>query len=370
MDFTLFKCIVMTIIKNYFWPLLIFSIVTCFFSACKGDDDMTEETPDEITVFDDAGFFILNEGANGTEAGSISFYHRDFEIAANDIFQTANPGETLGNGIKYMTIIDGKAYIVASSSNKIIIANPSDMKKLGEINGFIQPTYIVQASPDKAYVSQWGAGGENGSIKIVDLNTNTIIGSIDTRPGPQEMLRIGNNVYVTNSGGIFVDSLITKINVQSDEILKTINVGLAPTYLEADKNLDLWVLTRGQIVDPGNPDVNIKGKLHKIENDEVVLSLNVRPAANSLTINQTKDKLYFVQNGWIYEHPITNTSISLVPFIERDFYGLEVDPKTQNFIGLDAGDQVQNGQMILFDSDRIPLDTVMVGSTPGRAFFE
>ena len=99
------------------------------------------------------------------------------------------------------------------------------------------------------------------------------------------------------------------------------------------------------------------------------LGCQVRPSANSLTTNRTKDKLYFVQNGWVYEHPITSTSISLVPFIERFYYGLEVDPQTDNFIGLDAKDLSQPGDLVLIGTDRVALDTVVVGSSPGRAVF-
>lgn len=352
--------------NNYLIALLMLSVV--LFSACPSDDNVIEE-PKDITAFNDEGFFIINEGVDGTGNGSISFYHRAYQQVVNNIFQDANSGEVIGNGVEHMTIIDGKAYIIARNSNKIVIANPEDMTKLGEITGFQQPKYIESVANGKAYVSQWGANGTMGSIKIIDLNSNSIIGSIDTRPGPGEMIRIGNHVYLANSGGTFVDSIITKISVSSDEILKTIDVGLVPTYLEVDKDLNLWVLTRGLINNPANPSENIRGKLAKIEDDEVTLSLNVRPAANSLTINRTKDKLYFVQNGWVYEHLITDTAISLVPFIERFYFGLEVDKATGNFIGLDAKDFVTPGDMVVIGTDKVPLDTVSVGSTPGRAYF-
>lgn len=354
--------------KNYFLVLTL--LLSClFFTACPDDEEMIEE-PKDITTYNEDGFFIVNEGVDAIGAGSLSFYHRAYEQVVNNIYQDANNGALLGDGIRHLSIIDNKAYIVAGNSDKIIIANPTDMTKIGEINGFEQPRHITLVAPGKAYVSQWGMDGATGSIQIVDLNSNSITGSIPTRPGPDEMLRIGNNVYVANSGGIFADSLITKISILSDEILKTIEVGLAPRYLEVDKDLNLWVLTRGLIVNPGNTSENIKGKLVKIEDDVVSLSLNVRPSANSLTINLTKDKLYFIQNGWVYEHPITSTSISLVPFIERFYYGFEVDTKTGNFVGLDAKDLVQNGDLVIIDADKTPLDTVSVGVTPLRAVFQ
>ena len=328
------------------------------------------EIPPEITEYNEEGFFILNEGSLGTGQGSVSFYHREYAIAANNIFKEANGGAVAGSGIHSMNIINGKAYFVAKNSNTIIIVNPLDMTGLGEITGFELPKNIIQVDPDRAYVSQWGQDGTYGSIKIVDLNSNTIVDSIPTRRGPEEMIKIGNNVFVANTGGIFIDSVLTKISVLSDEILKTIDVGLVPTYLEVDKDLNIWTLTRGLINDPGDPTVNIKGRLTKIENDEVVLSLPIKPASNSLTINNTRNKLYFVQNGWVYEHLITSTAISLVPYIEKSFYGLEIDPKTGNLIGMDAGNLEESGELYIYDSERTPLDTVEVGVAPVGAFFQ
>lgn len=360
----------MNVFKSKYWIFSSLLLALFLFSDCGKDDESPVDPVVEITEYNDEGFFILNEGPGSTDIGSISYYHRNYGVAVNNIFQEANNGNIVGSGLQHMTIIENKAYIVAQNSNKVVIANPTDMTKLGEITGFQNPKYIAQVGPGKAYVSQWGADGTQGSIQIVDLNTNTITGSIQTRQGPQEMLRIGNNIYVAISGGVNSDSILTKINVLSNEILKTIEVGTVPTYLEVDKDLNLWVLTRGLIINPGDPTQNIRGNLVKIEDDEVTLSLTVKPAASGLTMNRTKDRLYFVQNGWVYEHPITSTSIALIPFIEQYFYGLDVDPKNGNFIGTDAKDLVRNGEIFIFDSDRIPLDTVEVGTTPGRAVFQ
>lgn len=326
------------------------------------DDDMLP--PVEIDSYDDQGFFIINRGFEGVGSGSIDYYHRPENVLVNDIYEKANDGSFAGLGLQCMEIIDGKGYIVATGSDKIIVVNPVDMNKLGEINGFTQPRYITAVGDDRAYVSQWGQEGRYGSIQIVDLVSNIILDSIATRKGPEEMIRIGNDIFVTNTGGVFVDSVITKINTLTDEVQKTIEVGLRPTYLEVDKDLNLWVLTRGLVVDPANPEVNIRGRLARIENDEVMLSLPVKPSASNLTINKLKDKIYFSQTGWVYEHPITATSISLVPFIEQDFFTLEVDPQTDNFIGLDGKDLEGKGTLFILDQEKelIFTDTIGISS--------
>ncbi len=357
-------------IKKYYWFYVPFLLAWTVLPSCNGDDQVIDETPKEITEYNNEGFFIINQGPFTTGNSSISFYHRGYGLAAHNIFSEANNGELPGKGIQSMKIINGLLYIVSGYSNKIIIVNPSNMVKEGEITGFQLPKDIVQINPNKAYVSQWGNDEVSGSIQIIDLNSNTIIDSIETRPGPEEMVKIGINLYVANSGGANLDSVLTKINVLNDEILTTINVGLAPSYLEVDKDLNLWVMTRGAIIDPSDPTVNIKGRLAKVNNDEVTLSLLIKPASNGLTINRTQDILYYVQNGWVYEHPIVNTSISLIPYIERSFYGLEIDPISNNLIGMDAKDFNLDGALFIYDDDKTLLDTVEVGIAPIGGIFQ
>lgn len=350
------------LIKDHFWVVLFLLFGSLFWSACP-DDDMEEMPPPEIEEYDEDGFFIINSGGESAN-GSISYYHRGFGIAKNKIFQDANGGENLGVEVNAMELINDKLYIVASGSNKIIIANPIDMTKFGEITGFENPRNIVAVSPDKAYVSQWGYNNSYGSIKIIDLLSNSITDSIPTRLGPEAMLKLGNSVYVTNTGGDLIDSVLTKISTISDEVLRVLNVGKTPAYIEADKNLDLWILSRGVILNPNSPESNIPGQLVKVVNDEVNLSIPVRPASGPLTINRTRDKLYFVQNGWVYEHAIEESALALFPFIERFFSAFAVDPLNGNFMGTNPQDFIDPGELFLFDGEKTPLDTVEIGKGP------
>lgn len=344
------------------WTLCLLLFACLTWTACP-DDDETDIPIPEIESYDDNGFFILNDGGESAN-GSISFYHRDYKLVKNKIYQEANGMENLGTKVNDIQLINGKAYLVATGSNKVVIADPNTMVKIGEITGFRQPRKIIEVTPDKAYVSQWGYNADYGSIKVVDLNGNSIVDSIPTRLGPEEMLKLGNSVYVTNTGGDLIDSVLTKINISSDEVLRTINVGKTPTYIEADKNLNLWVLTRGVIINPNSPESNIPGELVRLTSDEVNLRITTRPAAGPLSINRTRDKLYFVQNGWVYEHAIEDTELALFPFIERFFSAFAIDPLNGNYMGTNPQDFINAGEMYLYDLEKNPLDTVEIGKGP------
>ena len=50
------------------------------------------------------------------------------------------------------------------------------------------------------------------------------------------MIKINGFVYVTNSGGFTADSVITKIDISSEAVVKTIEVGQGPDFIVSDNN--------------------------------------------------------------------------------------------------------------------------------------
>lgn len=341
--------------KNFF--LFLISGVLFGMASCKDED------PIESSIYED-GIFITNEGPFQNGTGTISFYSRKTGTMTNNIFQESNDGEELGNIVHSMTIHNDLAYIVVNNANKIVIANATNFRKVGEITNLELPRYFLPVSEDKAFVSQWGADGTTGSIKVIDLTTNKVSNTIDVRPGPESMIKINGFVYVTNSGGFTADSVITKIDISSEAVVKTIEVGQGPDFIVSDNNSDLWVLGHGNYLNGGN------GALSKLSNDNLVLSMETTIGAADLNINNEGNLLYFGMNGVTYKHDISANSISTSPFISRYFYGFGIDSQTGDIMALDAKDFLQNGQMFIYDTDGTVLDSIRVGLAPGGFWFD
>lgn len=360
----------MTLKKTFFYLMLLIG-AAFLLPACGGDDTtvMDDTNPTPSDDFSE-GVYVINEGPFQTGTGTVTFYDREAKEATSKIYQDANDGEELGNIVQSVTVIADRAYIVVNNSNKIVIANPTTFEKIGEITGLEQPRFITKVSDSKAFISQWGSDGITGSIKVLDIVTNTITNTITTRPGPERMVTAGNFAYVANSGGFVIDSVISKIDITSEEVLTTIQVGLAPRHIVQDKDLNMWVLTGGQIVDFTNPDLNRPGRLAKVVLDQSVLSIETKTGASNLTINPTKDVMYFTMDGWVYEHPISSTSISLVPFIERFFQGLAVDPTTGNIFGADPLNFQQDGEVVIYDASGTQIDQFPAGIIPSNFWFQ
>lgn len=100
-----------------------------------------------------------------------------------------------------------KAYVTNSNSSTITIINTITNSVAGTISGFDGPSgMVIMPSGDKAYVNNYGGPGGLGSgngktLRVVDLNTNAIVGSpitVDLAPAALAISPDGAFVYSVN----------------------------------------------------------------------------------------------------------------------------------------------------------------------------
>jgi len=176
--------------------MMVLTITSMSILGCKKDETSPSLTPGAY----DAGVFITNEGQFGNGTGSVSFYNRTSGVVTNMVFETANDGATLGNIVQSMEIYNSKGYIMVNNANKVVVVNGSDFKFVTSITATL-PRYFLGIDNGKAYVSEWGTGGVNGAIKVINLANNTVSSSIGTGKGAEKMVKSGNYVYVSCQGG-------------------------------------------------------------------------------------------------------------------------------------------------------------------------
>jgi YVTN family beta-propeller protein len=344
------------------------------FSSCKKDDPDPEPvvgtTPG--TSFDN-GVFVTNEGPFGTGTGTISFYSRSSGSVSNDIFESKN-GYPLGNIVQSMEIYNGKAYVIVNNSGKVEVADGTSFASAGAITGFTYPRYFLGINTTKGYVSEWGLGGVLGAIKIINLTTNTVTGTIPTGKGAEAMVLAGTKVYVTCSGGFDNDSIVNVINTLTNAVETTINVGANPKSIKMDANGKLWVLCSGQW-DPTYTFLMKPGKLVRIDTATNTVDLSLPFASttsqpSNLVINNSLTSLYYSYNGAVYAQGYTATGLSGSAIINRSFYGFGIDPVNDYFYGSDAVDFSSNGKVIRYNASATVVDSFAVGVIPGNFFFK
>lgn len=109
-------------------------LATCLVVSCSKDDPIPHPEP-EAGPYEN-GFFILNEGWFGNEAGSVNFYAYGTDSLINNAYARENNGEgaskegsTLENGLIY----DGRLYMISKAGGDIVVASATTLKKIGVI---------------------------------------------------------------------------------------------------------------------------------------------------------------------------------------------------------------------------------------------
>lgn len=339
------------------------------FTSCDKDDPeppITTLLPPSYTN----GVFITNEGPFGAGSGTISFYSRGNATVSNDIFDAINL-YPLGNIVQSMEVFNGRGYIVVNNAGKVEVVDATSLSTKGVITGLTNPRYFLGIDNNKGYISEWGAGGVAGAVKVVDLNTKTVTSTITTGKGAEAMVKAGNNVYVACGGGYDNDSVVTVINATTNAVVKSIHVGANPSNLKVDASGNVWVLCNGKVDGSYNYIANT-GKLVRIDGnaDTVNISLPFVSKPSNMAINGAKTVLYYSAGGKVYAHSSTASVLSSTAVINRSFYSLGIDPTNDYFYGSDAGDYTSNGKVYRYTAAGVVVDSFTVGVIPGNFCFQ
>ncbi len=356
--------------------LMMFASAVVFvmiFQSCKDD-------PKPVVQQGEAGFFVVNEGGFGNSNTSISFYDRKTDVITNNIFAEKN-GRSLGDQTQSMTVFGDRGYIVVQNSKKIEVINATDFSSLATITtGITSPRYFVGISTTKGYVSDWGADGKTGTVKVIDLATNTVTKTISTGLGSNRMLKVGTLVYVANSGGFGKDNTVKIIDSNTDEVIGSITTADNPNSLQLDKDGNIWVAASGATVYGGPPTYSVdeakstKGSISKINSANTeVLRLTVEKVtsgAGNLNISPDGKTLYYTNNSAIYSVATSSTALPTSAFISKNYYGLAVDPINGNVIACQVPNFSSAGNIDIYDATGNLKKTYVVGIAPNGVAFK
>lgn len=340
--------------KNINWLFIL--LIPALLWSCKKD-----EPPPVTPPVLDGGVYILNEGNYQWGNGRLDYLRFADNVYSTDLFGTVNE-YPLGDVVQSMIAFNGRGYIVVNNSAKVEVVDIASCSSVGTISGLVSPRYLLPVSASKAYVSDL----YSKCLHIIDLSTLSIIGNIHLNGSTEEMLMIGEIVFVTNTR----TSYIYLINTSTDALIDSIAVGYASNSLVQDKNGFLWVMCAG------NPTESVNASLHRIDPvlHQVTHSFDLGNALDiwdKLSINGSADRLYFMDNG-IWAMDITASSLPAAPLIAEgssQFHGLGIDPSSGIIYVSDAMDYVQAGRIFRYQSDGSVIDTLSAGIIPSEFYF-
>jgi DNA-binding beta-propeller fold protein YncE len=311
------------------------AVILITFASCEKDENITIETENY------KGVFVVNEGGFAKSNGSIGLY-KPGEKKYFDAFKKAN-ALPLGDVVQSMSSIGTNYYIVVNNSNKIEVVSKNDFKSVSTIST-PSPRYVLDVSYSKAYVSNF----YNNTIKVLNLNTNSISKSIEIYHNSDQMALMNKKVYVTT-----FDNKLMVLNSVNDSLVDSIATAPGLSKIVNIGASRLAVLCTG-VVDWNNGSVIENGKIQIINLGNIVESsfnLSSGSYGGSMVYVSNTGLLYFsLGNDKIYKMDLSGVVTEFVTLAAgRNVYGLTYDATNSSIYVTDAGDFNSAGKVMVYD---------------------
>lgn len=342
-------------------PILAVFISGSLFYSCEPEPNITPVQPVILSV--KGGLFILNEGNFQSGNASVDYYNFENQTLSFNAFESVNKRK-LGDVLQSMQRNGSLGYLIVNNSQKIEVINLNTLASINTITGFKSPRYMVVKN-NMAYVSEYYGGG----VKVVDLPTSTIVGTIPIQGNCDGLVLYKNKLYVTNAS----TSYVYIINTGSNTVMDSIAVGHGSNSLQLDADNQLWVLASGKKTstaeEPGrltliNPDLDsvVKYFLVSRQSDHGPIKLR---------IDTEKRVLYWI-NKSIYRHAIKSNALEEEPFVNsfrNNYWALNIDSLTKEIYVGDAIDYVQKSTINRYDQTGTLKGTFKAGYITGDFYF-
>ncbi len=314
------------------------------FTSCNDDDNIMPKK--EVTIL--KGAFVCNEGDFSKNTGAISWFNFEHTVSDPDIFLTKN-GAELGDVVQSFSIVDTLGIIVVNNSQKVEIVHMKDFSSLATITGLSYPRFVMPAADGKIYISNGNGFGDDKLI-VYDYEQMAVAGEITVGKGPERMAKIGSRVYVANSGAFVNDSTVSVVDVTTDGVVETIEVGKRPVDIDVDADNNIWVICQGE-TDWNTFEVVENAKIYKINSttNQVVKTYDFGGSlatfgSNLIAMSSDKTEIVFL-NDALYKMGINAEELPTEKWVEGSFYGISVDPETGDVYACDA----TNKKVIAYD---------------------
>lgn len=334
---------------------LFFLITTlCFFSACENNADLELKT---------SGVYIYNEGAFGSSNATIGNYDPENKNYTSIAFRRQS-SMSLGDVQQNATLHDNKIYSVLNGSNDVKIMDANlDYETLIKFPEVDKPRDIAILE-DRAFISNWGPYDENfaltsSEIFVVELETNTLINSIEIQEYPEHLLLKDNKLIVGHANFDGSISEVSIININNLEIEQSISVPTGPQEIIEDENGRIWIVcTSGSLI---QLNTSLTGIDKQIDHETEILG----------DIDFFGGDIYFYSANEIFyvntsNLSVTNTNISAEL---QTPYAFGIDPNSGDYYLGDALDYSSEGLVFRYSADGELIDSFTAGIIPTQFSF-
>ncbi len=326
--------------------LLLVSVLCALTTASCNKDDGPDNQPPAIT----RGVYVLNEGLFSQNNTMLTYYDPASNVATTDVFANVN-GSSLGDTGNDLIIYGGKGYIVMNGSSYVQVINAATAAGLKKIdlktNGGAakMPRYAVSYK-NKVLVSCY-----DGTVAVIDTISLATEKFIAVGTNPEQMVVVGDRLFVANSGGFnpLFDSTVSEVDLVTLTETRKITVGVNPGSITADEAGNIYVACTGNYN-------QIKPKLVKFNAGSGNI---IKSADTAISKLRYFNGSLLVTGGYIGINMVrllnTNDFTQLAPSFVSDGtviqnpYGVNTDAESGDVFVSDAKNYTSAGEVFCFD---------------------
>lgn len=337
------------------------------FTSCT-DDEGVNFQPVPLGAYQN-GILVVNQGTWNQGDASVSFVSDNFSDSENGVFNNVN-NSPLGDVGQSIAFYNDLAYIIVNNSQKIEVVNRYTFESVSTINvGLDNPRYMAFAN-GKGYVTNWGTGAaaDDDFIAVIDLSNNTVSSTIAVTEGPEQIITLNNNLYISHKGGYSHKNTISVINT-ADNSISTITVGDVPDEMVLDATNNIWVLCEGIPAWTGN---ETGAKLIKINTSDntIATTLDFGATDHPTVIAQKSGKLYYHLDNEIYKMDETDTTLPTTSVISQALTEGDLAIKDDKLYGTRADYLTGDSELVVYDlSDNSLIDTFALNTGAYHIYF-
>ena len=193
--------------KRFYFPMfavaMIFATSSCSKDETIIDEDPVPEAPGQPggdTEPVSYGAFLVNAGnLYSNIEGSLSYWEYGSQNLFEDVFSSANSGQTVGDIFNAGYILDDKIYLAVTNSAVLHVINRDDFKIVKSISTVSNagPRHITSLN-GKIYMTLFG---QPGYVAEVDPETLEITREVEVGPLPEYIVPFQGKLYVSVSDG-------------------------------------------------------------------------------------------------------------------------------------------------------------------------
>jgi hypothetical protein len=335
-------------------------LIICLFglsallSACKNENDKDGN----ILA---GSVLILNQGAFTQGNASITRYNPATRTVESDVFFRRN-GRPLGDVLQSATRIGNELYLVVNNSRKIEVVDAETiaLRRTIALPSSVSPRYLAASDASTAWVTSLFSD----YIYKINLISASVTDSVLIGAGTEDINFSNGRLFVARNlnADFSTASGVAVVNPTIGIVESVIPTCAGPQRI-LTLGMQLWVNCTGNF---GASD----GGLVRIDPATRASTLEVPLMAgiSGMAASSARNELYILSDG-VWRVPVNDVS-TRSRITSRYFYGIGVYEKNETIIyAADAKNFSTEGSVIMFNSNGVPVDSVVVGVVPADFYF-